>query len=453
MPRYKRPPSLPEDKSDIIIGVGKNPDNLLVQKTSPMLMLYNTHLDLIDFKLLDVYLGRIDSHNPYKREIRLKKGELEALFGMTRLHSKVLSDHLERLLQPITVDIADQTGTGWLKFHLFSTAKAIKGDDGIWTVTMKCSEEALQYFFFPEQIGYLRYYLREISKLQSKYSYKIFMLLESHRYQGLTWEFNLKDLKEILGCDKTATYGEFKEFNRSVLRKAQKELAEKTQCHFTYEPLYYDSQGETFRRVVGVKFSLDPLPESIQTLPDPVTQANSADDNALVFDDDVASGVDPYDEMTRIQFAYGDDPIFRSFSLEQLIDLDHMAYPLRRAADIERYRHTTSTIQAYDLATADIVKEHILAARAHGAKDLYNYVRISLDRARSGGQGASSYALGDQGIFRRASRRTKQIPSYAHNSTSSYHYDAGDDGYMDQLMASEPPGPPSGEDDFWNSFH
>ncbi len=440
MPRYKRPPKMPEDKSEIIIGVGKNPDDLLVQKTSPMLMLYNTHLDLIDFKLLDVYLGRIDSHNPYKREIRLKKGELEELFGMTRLHSSVLSAHLDRLLQPITLDIADQQGKGWLKFHLFSKAKAIKGEDGIWTVTMKCSEEALQYVFYPEQIGYLRYYLREISKLQSKHSYKIFMLLESRRYQGLTWEFDLDDLKEILGCDQTATYKEFKEFNRSVLRKAQQELAAKTQCHFAYEPLYYDSQGETHRRVVGIRFTLEPLPESIQALPDPVTQPDT------VYDDDLASE-DPYDEAMRVRYAYGNDPLFQGFSLDQLIELNHLAYPLRRRADFERYKVDTSTIQACDLATADIVREYILTARAHGARDLYNYVRISLMRARSGDLFASPYMPGKPGTSRRLPQRRQQIP----------YSNSMDDGYMDQLLAAEPPGPPaadaSDDVDFWNSFH
>ena len=63
MPRRKK---LPETSD--IIGLG-NPDKLTVQKSNPLQSLAKTDLTLPELKLLDVYLARIDSHDPEKRTV------------------------------------------------------------------------------------------------------------------------------------------------------------------------------------------------------------------------------------------------------------------------------------------------------------------------------------------------------------------------------------------------
>ena len=95
MPRYKRPPKMSDGQETIIVGMGDDPDTLLVQKSTPMLMLHNSQLDLFDLKLIDAYLGRINSNNPLEREIRLNKYELENLFGVSRIRSEALHAHLD----------------------------------------------------------------------------------------------------------------------------------------------------------------------------------------------------------------------------------------------------------------------------------------------------------------------------------------------------------------------
>ncbi|MDB7859495.1 hypothetical protein, partial [Intestinimonas butyriciproducens] len=80
MPRRKKLPAIPDYK-----GAGKEPDNLLVQKSNPLLSLSETGLTLAEFKILDAYLGRINSHDPEKRFIRFEKGEIERLLDVSQI--------------------------------------------------------------------------------------------------------------------------------------------------------------------------------------------------------------------------------------------------------------------------------------------------------------------------------------------------------------------------------
>lgn len=65
----------------------------------------------------------------------------------------------------------------------------------------------------------------------------------------------LDELKQMLDCDKVETYKEFKEFNKQVLKRIQKEMHEKTECKYTYEPI---KKGRT---VVGIRFEVETLPK------------------------------------------------------------------------------------------------------------------------------------------------------------------------------------------------
>lgn len=58
MPKRKKLPEIPS-----MIGLG-NIDKLTVQKSNPLQSLAKTNLTLPELKILDVYLSRIDSHNP-----------------------------------------------------------------------------------------------------------------------------------------------------------------------------------------------------------------------------------------------------------------------------------------------------------------------------------------------------------------------------------------------------
>ena len=67
------------DKIKKLSGV----DNLVVQKSRPLLSLWQSDFSLQELKILDVYLGRINSHDKEHRSVVFRKGELENIFGDT----------------------------------------------------------------------------------------------------------------------------------------------------------------------------------------------------------------------------------------------------------------------------------------------------------------------------------------------------------------------------------
>ena len=242
-----------------IRGLDKVPqDKLVVQKSNPLLSLSQSKLTLAEFKILDTYLARINSREPKNRIVKFGKGELEKLLGVDRIKIKELDDRLENL-QSSTVYIPDPTvKKGFRRVTLFEMSHAEQDDDGLWSVELMCTPTAMQYFFNIEQLGYLRYKLRCVTSISSRYTYIMFLYLEQNRFRK-SWKVDLEELKSLLNCT-AERYNSFKFFNAEVLKRIQKELNEKTECHFTYEPI---KKG---RSVVAVKFTLQTISDLIDTL-------------------------------------------------------------------------------------------------------------------------------------------------------------------------------------------
>ena len=269
----------PKKQSDPIVGGGKDPENkLIVQKSLPLFSLWRSDMSLAEFKILDTYLSRINSRDPDKRTVVFTKGELEGLLGVTRINKPDLIARLKGLYRG--VDIAE----GNKKIHtigLFEEAVGEMDENGQWTVKLTCTSKAMRYIFNIEKLGYLRYKLRCITALTSRYTYVLFMYLESNRFRK-SWDVDLDELRQILNCDQEATYAEFKRFNDLILKKSQKELLEKTECRFTYEPV------KTGRRVTAVRFTLETLSDSIlppaPVIPGQLSIDDYEDPNQLIAD-------------------------------------------------------------------------------------------------------------------------------------------------------------------------
>lgn len=227
---------------------------LTVQKSLPLFALWRSELTLVEFKILDTYLSRIDSHKPEKRTVIFEKGELEKLLGVKRIRSEELKERLKHLGTPISIVNDTNKNKKFTVISLFEKAEAEQNDYGIWQVELTASQSAMKYFFNIENLGYLRYKLRCITSITSRYTYIMFLYLEANRYRK-SWEVSLDELKEVLSCDKEETYKEFKRFNDLILKKVQKEMQEKTECRYSYEPI------KTGRSVVAVRFTLETLPK------------------------------------------------------------------------------------------------------------------------------------------------------------------------------------------------
>lgn len=241
-------------KIEPIISLG-NEDKLTVQKSLPLFALWQSELTLAEFKILDTYLSRIDSHKPQKRAVMFEKGELEKILGVKKINNQDLKIRLKHLMGNV-VEIPDESmKKGFRLVTLFEEAVAEQDDYGTWQVKLECTQKAMKYFFNIESLGYLRYKLRCITSLTSRYTYIMFIYLEANRYRK-SWDVPLNELKQILDCDKEELYKEFKFFNQKILKRVQKEMLEKTECKYSYEPI---KKG---RSVVAVHFEVDTLPKA-----------------------------------------------------------------------------------------------------------------------------------------------------------------------------------------------
>lgn len=241
-------------KIEPITSLG-NEDKLTVQKSLPLFALWRSDLTLAEFKILDTYLSRIDSHKPEKRAVIFEKGELEKLLGVQKINNKELEERLKHLMGNVVKIPDTDERKGFRLISLFEEAVAEQDDYGLWQVKLECTQKAMKYIFNIENLGYLRYKLRCITSITSRYTYIMFIYLESNRFRK-SWEVPLAELKEILNCDKEKLYKEFKFFNQKILKRVQKEMHEKTECRYDYEPI---KKG---RSVVAVRFTVETLPKA-----------------------------------------------------------------------------------------------------------------------------------------------------------------------------------------------
>ena len=241
-----------EDDKPFISGLN---ENFTVQKSKPLFSLWRNGLTLKQFKIIDTYLSRINSRDRKRKTVIFKAGEFEELCGAKRLRK----DELIKTVQSLQVPVLIETNGDIKSIVLFSSAECKADKTGTWTVKLSASPEAMTYIFDLEKIGYFRYKLRNILHIVSRHSYILFTYLESMRdnHHGTDtvteWTVAVDDLKMMLGCTDMQTYEGFKYFNNQVLQKCHKELNEKTEIRFEYEP---EKSGKF---VTGVHFILQPI--------------------------------------------------------------------------------------------------------------------------------------------------------------------------------------------------
>lgn len=337
----KKPPVEP------IVGPGKDPENkLTVQKSLPLFSLWRSDMTLAEFKILDTYLSRINSHEPEKRSVVFTKGELEQLLGVTKINKADLSQRLNGLGRFVEVEQSDH------KLHkvaLFEEAYGEMDETGLWTVKLTCTAKAMKYIFNIEKLGYLRYKLRCITSLTSRYTYVLFMYLENNRFRK-TWVEEIDVLRKLLNCTEDY-YKEFFRFNQKVLQRSQTELHDKTECRFTYEPV------KTGRRVTAVRFTLETLADTIEPL-------EPAMPGQLSMDDYVA------DNPNAIYAEVLPD----SLTPEQIEALKTLA--------IKKAFWVPDGIHPRECAIADYLRQKVVLMNAHNrdVKHPFNYLKAMIEK-------------------------------------------------------------------------
>lgn len=337
MPRKKKP-------VEPIVGTGKDPENkLTVQKSLPLFSLWRSDMTLAEFKILDTYLSRINSHEPEKRTVVFTKGELEQLLGVKKINKPDLAARLKGLGRFVDIKPNDSD-----KIHhvaLFEEAYGEMDENGQWSVKLTCTAKAMKYVFNVEKLGYLRYKLRCITALTSRYTYILFTYLEANRFRK-SWEVDVSELRQLLNCTEDY-YKEFFRFNQKVLQRCQAELHEKTECRFEYEPV------KTGRRVTAVRFTLETLADSMEppSLPGQMTIDDYEDTNAI------------YAEVLP-----------ENLSPEQVEALRFLA--------AKKVPFFTDGIWPREALIADYLRQKVVLMNAHGRKveHPYNYLKSMIEK-------------------------------------------------------------------------
>ncbi len=232
-------------------------EDALVTKCVSLLDLWRTEMTLSEFKILDLYLSRINYRDPDTRIVYFSKKEVEDIFGV-KIDAKVLKYRLTHLLKnQVSLPFSGKKGVYFKTVNLFEMACYSEDAPINKRVEISCTQAASRYFFNYEEIGYLRYSLNSVIKLKSRYSYIMFLYLEKNRMIQNEWEESVTYLKELFHCDDSAVFSEYRVFNDKVLKVAYKEITTKTSCWYSYAPGKKDG-----KRIVSIKFTLQDIEEA-----------------------------------------------------------------------------------------------------------------------------------------------------------------------------------------------
>jgi len=208
-------------------------------------------LDLIEQKVLRFVISMIrpDDEKLEKRYYRIEVKDLEEYLGWEKGgeifdYIKKVADKLKsttiKVIKPTTTIVTSWIASyeyprnkGWIEFEISS----------------KLESELLKL-----KSQFTQYYLKNISKLKSQYSIRLYELLKQYLPFGKR-EIEIEDLKVMLGIGK-GEYKLFADFKKRVIEKAVKEITTKTDIEFKIKHikearkvvaiLFYDIQQKTY---------------------------------------------------------------------------------------------------------------------------------------------------------------------------------------------------------------
>ena len=104
-------------------------ENYVIQKSMPLLQeLRHRNLTVFELKLIEIYLSRINSHNPDSRTVIFEKNELKKIFG-TSFRTDILRQSLEHIQHLQVSEIAeDGTLITERTTNLFDYSEPLKRD-------------------------------------------------------------------------------------------------------------------------------------------------------------------------------------------------------------------------------------------------------------------------------------------------------------------------------------
>lgn len=245
-----------------------NEDNV-VEKANSLLFLKDDPFDLTELKILDTYLSRINARNPHEYTVKFTKSEFEKLVGVSKVRPATLKEHASKLIRRIDIKSGDE----WESIALFSSSRCYKDVTGQWIIELSCSQEAKKYFFNLEEIGYLRYRLKNIVHMSSHYSVHLYLYLLKNTFRS-SWITDLIELKDYLHC-REEYYSDYRRFNEKILKRSVSEINSLSNIDVSYIPI------RTGRITTALKFTVT-IKDSTQANEFPTINSDIHIDNIVL---------------------------------------------------------------------------------------------------------------------------------------------------------------------------
>lgn len=337
-------------------------DTYIVEKSRPLMLMKEVPFALGELKVLDTYLSRINARDPEATTVRFSKEEYENLMGIERMHPKRLDKYVTALQGKVAKVPDAAAHNGWRNYNLFDETGFEQDENGQWWIDLCCTQKAKKLFFNIEGVGYIRYQLKNVLPLMSKYSILLYIYLLDNRFRK-SWEVSVEELRtRVLQCS-AERYKEYKFFNQEILKKAITEVNEKTDLTFEYRPV---RQG---RPVVRIYFNLVKdeviLPKS--SVPAVSQLSPSADEEPEQIDllaELEQQDIEFREEREDICSGF-EEKIFDEFTSDQLKELKELANPNVSSDDVQRYNNDLQNmLQAKQYAISDYIRRKILLCNA-----------------------------------------------------------------------------------------
>lgn len=170
-------------------------------------------------KIILLLISMITPNDVDFKDYEIKVSDFAKVMGLSgnSVYER-MNETLDRLLSRV---IHIQKSTGFLKIGWVSSAEYIEKKG----VVHLSFDKKLKPYLIQVKEEFTKYRLFTITKFQSSYTIRIYMLLKQYEKIGFR-EFSLKEFREILGI-KDSKYILYKEFNRNVLNQAKKEFETK----------------------------------------------------------------------------------------------------------------------------------------------------------------------------------------------------------------------------------
>ncbi len=224
-------------------------ENNLITKSRPLLGIRNSGYNMGEFRLLDTYLSRINPLDPSTARVVFGKEEYCSLLGVEscRIRTKQLSKYTSHFLGNVVTLPRTDGKQGYIQKPLFTLAEY---DEDEQQIVLECNSDPqiFNMFFNIENIGYVKYILRNTLHLKSLYSFKLYMLIKS-KQPATEFTIALDELRAALEVT-APRYEEFKFFNAEVLKKVHQEISggDNTDMYFEYEAV------QSGRTVTAIRF-------------------------------------------------------------------------------------------------------------------------------------------------------------------------------------------------------